>query len=238
MVGRSDPPRRRLTIDAVFDLTPCLIGNIPFSFFSVPKNPPAASLSSRRQLKAAEAIREVVASAIVTEIRDPRVQGVTVVGVKVTADMREAKVMVSVMGDQKQESLSLHGLRNSAGFLQQKIANRIDTKNTPRLSFEVDKGLQNSMTVNEILERIRREKEADEAAKSGRGDSGGGGGDSVAGQDDSQGDAVPGGDPAAGDLAARDPAAGDPAAGDSAFDDNSAVGDSPTDDDPAAPPNI
>ena len=232
MVGRSDPPRRRLTIDAVFDLTPCLIGNIPFSFFSVPKNPPAASLSSRRQLKAAEAIREVVASAIVTEIRDPRVQGVTVVGVKVTADMREAKVMVSVMGDQKQESLSLHGLRNSAGFLQQKIANRIDTKNTPRLSFEVDKGLQNSMTVNEILERIRREKEADEAAKSGRGDSGGGG-DSVAGQDDSQGGAVPGGD-----SAADDPAAGDPAAGDSAFDDNSAVGDSPTDDDPAAPPNI
>ena len=117
------------------------------------------SPASRRQLKAAEAIREVVASAIVTEIRDPRVQGVTVVGVKVTADMREAKVMVSVMGDEKQEKLSLHGLANSAGFLQKRIAQRIDTKNTPKLRFEIDKGLQNAMTVNEILERIRREKQ-------------------------------------------------------------------------------
>ena len=117
-------------------------------------------MTSRRQLKAAEAIREVVASAIVTEIRDPRVQGVTVVGVEVTADMREAKVKVSVMGDEKQEKLSLHGLANSAGFLQKRIAQRIDTKNTPKLRFEVDKGLQNAMTVNEILERIRREKES------------------------------------------------------------------------------
>lgn len=118
-------------------------------------------MTSRRLLKAAEAIREVVASAIVTEIRDPRVQGVTVIGVKVSPDMREAKVKVSVMGDEKRESLSLRGLQNSAGFLQQRIAQRIDTRHTPRLTFEIDRGVQNSMVVAEILAQIRREKEAD-----------------------------------------------------------------------------
>ena len=116
-------------------------------------------MTSRRQLKAGEAIREVVASAIVSEVRDPRVQGVTVIGVKVSPDMREAKVMVSVMGDEKREKLTLHGLQSSAGFLQKRIAENIDTRHTPKLTFEIDRGMQNSMVVGEILAKIRREKE-------------------------------------------------------------------------------
>jgi ribosome-binding factor A len=115
-------------------------------------------------LKAAEAIREVVASSILTELRDPRVRDVTVVGVKVSPDMREAKVAVSIMGDEKQQQLSLRGLQNAAGFLQSKIASRIEARHTPRLQFEIDKGVQNSLLVGEILAKIRREKEDGDAA--------------------------------------------------------------------------
>ncbi|MEM9586979.1 MAG: 30S ribosome-binding factor RbfA [Planctomycetota bacterium] len=118
-------------------------------------------MTTRRLLKAAEAIREVVAQAILTEIRDPRVKDVTVVGVQVSPDMREAKVAVSVMADEKQQTLSLRGLQNSAGFLQSKIANRIDARYTPKLVFTLDKGQQNAAVVGELLERIRREKEAE-----------------------------------------------------------------------------
>lgn len=116
-------------------------------------------MSSRRLLKAAEAIREVVAASILTELRDPRVRDVTVVGVQVSPDMREAKVAVSVMGDETQQQLSIRGLQNAAGFLQSKIAGRIDCRYTPRLQFVLDKGVQNSLLVGEILEKIRREKE-------------------------------------------------------------------------------
>ena len=118
-------------------------------------------MSSRRLLKAGEAIREVVASSILTELRDPRVRDVTVVGVKVSPDMREAKVSVSVMGDEAQQQLSLRGLQNAAGFLQSKIASRIDTRHTPRLQFVIDKGVQHSLLVGEILEKIKQEKAAD-----------------------------------------------------------------------------
>ncbi|WP_146414597.1 MULTISPECIES: 30S ribosome-binding factor RbfA [Crateriforma] len=118
-------------------------------------------MSSRRLLKAAEAIREVVAQAILTELRDPRVKDVTVVGVSVSPDMREAKVAVSVMGDEKQQNLSLRGLQNSAGFLQSKIAQRIDTRYTPRLQFSLDKGQHNAMVVGELLAKIRREQQDD-----------------------------------------------------------------------------
>ena len=117
-------------------------------------------MSSRRLLKAAEAIREVVASPILTELRDPRVRDVTVVGVKVSPDMREAKISVSVMGDESQQQLSLRGLQNAAGFLQSKIASRIDTRHTPRLQFVIDKGVQQSLLVGEILEKIKRERES------------------------------------------------------------------------------
>lgn len=121
------------------------------------------TVTSRRQLKAAEAIREVVATSILTDLRDPRVRDVTVLGVEVTADMREAKVAVSVMGDESQQQLSLRGLQNAAGFLQAKIADRIDTRYIPKLRFELDRGVKNALVVGEILNRIRAEQaEADD----------------------------------------------------------------------------
>jgi len=96
---------------------------------------------------------------ILTDLRDPRVRDVTVLGVEVTADMREAKVSVSVMGDEAQQALSLRGLQNSAGFLQSKIADRIETRYIPKLQFVLDRGVKNVAAVGEILDRIRKEKE-------------------------------------------------------------------------------
>jgi ribosome-binding factor A len=109
---------------------------------------------SRRLLKAAEAIREVVSMAILTELRDPRVKNVTVVSVEVAPDMKSAQVNVSIMGDEKQERLSLSGLQNAAGFLQKKIAERIETRYTPRLSFVIDKGVKNALEVHRILSEV------------------------------------------------------------------------------------
>src|SRR5262245_60661569 len=115
---------------------------------------------SRRLLKAAEAIREVVSMAILTELRDPRVKNVTVVSVDMAPDMKSAKVNISIMGDEKQQALTLSGLQNSAGFLQRKIADRIETRYTPRLTFVVDKGVKNSLEVMRILNEVLPKKEA------------------------------------------------------------------------------
>jgi ribosome-binding factor A len=111
-------------------------------------------MTSRRLLKAAEAIREVVSMAILTEMRDPRVKDVTVVGVEVAPDMKSAKVAVSIMGDEKKQQLSLSGLQNAAGFLQKKIADEIDTRYIPRLTFVIDKGVKNSLEIQRILNEV------------------------------------------------------------------------------------
>ena len=114
-------------------------------------------MPSRRLLKAAEAIREVVGMAILTDLQDPRIRDVTVTSVEVAADMRQAKVYVSVMGNESKQNLSLRGLQNAAGFLQSKVAKRIDTRYTPKLLFVLDQGVKKSIEVAQILGRVLNE---------------------------------------------------------------------------------
>ena len=111
-------------------------------------------MASRRTLKAAEAIREVVSMAILTDLRDPRVRDVTVTHVEVSPDMRQAKIHVSIMGDDAKQKLCLHGLRSSAGYLQSKVAQRIDTRYTPQIQFEIDMGVKNSIAIAKILNEV------------------------------------------------------------------------------------
>ena len=111
-------------------------------------------MSSRRVLRAAEAIREVVSTAILLELQDPRIQNVTVTFVEVAGDMRTAKVHVSIMSDEKQQELTLHGLRSAAGYLQQQIGDRIDTRYIPRLTFVLDEGVKHSLKISRILQDV------------------------------------------------------------------------------------
>ena len=92
--------------------------------------------------------------AILTDLRDPRIEGVTVTYVEVSPDMRQAKVHVSIMGSEAQQKLCLHGLKNSAGYLQSKISDRIDTLYTPRLQFLLDEGVKKSLAISQMLQEL------------------------------------------------------------------------------------
>ncbi len=120
-------------------------------------------MPSRRAQKAAEAIREVVSMAILAELNDPRVRDVTVTYVEVSGDLRFAKVHVSVMGDDGQQQLSLRGLQSAAGFLQSKIAQRIDLRYTPRLTFILDQGVKHSIEISSLLKQVLPQDEQAEA---------------------------------------------------------------------------
>lgn len=100
--------------------------------------------------------------AILVDLQDPRVRDVTVTKVEVAPDMRSAKVHVSVMGDEKKQQLSLRGLESSAGFLQSKVAKRIDTRYTPRISFVLDQGVKKSIEVLRILQEVLPKEASDE----------------------------------------------------------------------------
>ena len=98
--------------------------------------------------------------AILVELRDPRIEDVTVTFVEVSADLRLAKVHVSVMGDEAKQKLAIHGLQNAAGYLQRKVGDRIDTRYTPKLKFVLDQGIKNSLAVARILEDVLPDSES------------------------------------------------------------------------------
>ena len=124
-------------------------------------------MSSRRTARVASVIREVVSTTILTELRDPRIRNVTVLGAEVSPDLRYAKVKISVMGDEKDEALTLHGLNSARGYLQSKVAERVKTRYTPELRFEVDQGVRKSFEAIRILnEVLPTESEDSDAADS------------------------------------------------------------------------
>ncbi len=76
--------------------------------------------------------------------------------------MRPSLGHVSVRGNETKQRLSLQGLRSAAGFLQAKLASRIETRYTPRLEFVLDLGVKKSIEMAQILERVLPAKSPDE----------------------------------------------------------------------------
>jgi ribosome-binding factor A len=109
-------------------------------------------MPSHRPERVAEAIREVVSSAILFEVADPRVKGVTVLRAEVTRDLRNATVFVSVMGTEAEQKLALRGLQHAAGFLQARVAARLQTRFTPTLAFKNDEGVKKSIEISRLID--------------------------------------------------------------------------------------
>jgi ribosome-binding factor A len=109
-------------------------------------------MPSHRSLRMAEAIREVVSSAILFEMADPRVRAVTVLRVDLTGDLRNATVSVSVMGSEADQKQALQGLQRGSGFLQSKVAARLQTRFTPTLTFQRDDSVKRSIEMSRLID--------------------------------------------------------------------------------------
>lgn len=100
----------------------------------------------------AEAIREVVATAVLFEVADPRVRAVTVLRVELSGDLRQAKVYVSIMGTESERKRAMEGLKHASGFLQSRVAARLQTRFTPVLSFKLDEGVKKAVEIERLIE--------------------------------------------------------------------------------------
>jgi ribosome-binding factor A len=109
-------------------------------------------MPSHRSLRVAEAIREVVATAILHEMADPRVRSVTVIRVEVSSDLRFATIFVSIMGSESERKRSLRGLEHATGFLQARVAARLQTRFTPVLSFKHDESVKKSVEISRLID--------------------------------------------------------------------------------------
>ncbi|SFH81357.1 30S ribosome-binding factor RbfA [Planctomicrobium piriforme] len=111
-------------------------------------------MATRRTAKVAAAVRQVVSNAILFGLRDPRVVGVTVLTVEVPPDLRTAKVFISILGDEKTARLTMKGLEAARGYIQSKIADELDLRLTPVLTFVVDPGIKKSIEISKMLREL------------------------------------------------------------------------------------
>jgi ribosome-binding factor A len=109
-------------------------------------------MKTHRLARVAEVIRETASETILFEMRDPRVKGVTVTRTEVSGDLQHAKVYVSVMGSVGEQHLCMNGLRRAAGFIQSKLAKRLQTRFTPVIHFVLDEGVKKSIEISKLIQ--------------------------------------------------------------------------------------
>jgi ribosome-binding factor A len=119
-------------------------------------------MSSGRMRRVDEAVRQVIGDALAADLKDPRVGFVTVTDVRTSADLRHARVYVSVLGPDgassasEQRESTLAGLRSAHGYLQGLIARELGLKRTPTLEFVYDQTTDRAMRVEELIEQGSR----------------------------------------------------------------------------------
>jgi ribosome-binding factor A len=109
---------------------------------------------TRRTARVEDLLRAEIAHLITVEMGDPRVSMVTVVGVRVSPDLRHAVVQISVLGEQEERLESLGALRKARGFIRSRLARRVRMRATPELVFELDRGAEHSQRIHDILESL------------------------------------------------------------------------------------
>ncbi|MEA2200681.1 MAG: ribosome-binding factor [Solirubrobacteraceae bacterium] len=119
-------------------------------------------MTSGRMRRVDEAVRQVIGDAVAADLKDPRVGFVTVTDVKTSADLRHARVYVSVLGEggrpsePEQREATLEGLRSAHGFLQARVAGELRLKRTPALEFHYDDTTDRALRVDALIEEMGR----------------------------------------------------------------------------------
>jgi len=110
-------------------------------------------MAGQRMRRVDEAVREVLSDALGhRDLKDPRIGFVTITAVKTSADLRHARVYVSVLGSNDEREQTLAGLRSAHGVLQRRVAGELRLKRTPTLEFTYDDTTDRAMRLERLLE--------------------------------------------------------------------------------------
>ncbi len=115
-------------------------------------------MSELRVRKVQEFIKQEVSQMLLHDLKDPRLGFVTVTEVKVTGDLREAKIYVSLFGKDKEKKASLEALNKCRGFVRRELGQRLKIYYTPEISFEEDTSLDYGMHIDSLLKKVHKEE--------------------------------------------------------------------------------
>lgn len=108
--------------------------------------------------KLQEAIKQEISNILLKDIKDPRIKFVSITGVELTSDLSQAKVYVSLYGEESQKDEAWKSLNKALGFIRSEIAKRIRLRVAPVLIFTKDTSLEYSAHIQKLLNQIEREE--------------------------------------------------------------------------------
>ena len=116
-------------------------------------------MSENRTRRVAEQIKKDVSQIIRTELKDPRIAGITsVTGVEVTKDLRYASIYVSIYGDNEERETTLKILESASGFVRTEISRRIRLRYVPELSFHLDNSIEYGNHIENIIKSLKKDE--------------------------------------------------------------------------------
>jgi len=124
---------------------------------------------SQRLQRVQNLLRSEISAVLQRRLKDPRVGMVTITQVEADADLRRARVFVSVYGDAAQQAAALQGLRSGAGFIRAELMKVLHLRPMPTLEFQADPSLARGARILDLLDHIRHEQE-DNQSRSGASD--------------------------------------------------------------------
>ena len=115
------------------------------------------TVAGHRHERIAGEIQQEISVMIVGELKDPRLAGLaTVTEVRVTPDLKQAKVYVSVMGSEAEQASTLDGLRAAAGFIRHELCERLQMRRAPEVNFVLDRSEEYGEHIDELIRRTRQ----------------------------------------------------------------------------------
>lgn len=103
-----------------------------------------------------ERVRELVASVVRTQIKDPRLGMLTVTDARLTADLRDATVYYTVLGDEAEKAGTAAALESAKGLLRTTVGRALGLRHSPSLTFVLDEVPTHAKHIDDLLDRARR----------------------------------------------------------------------------------
>ena len=100
-----------------------------------------------------ESVRQVLSEAV-GQLKDPRIGFVTVTGVETSADLRHARVFISVLGAKRKQAQTLACLERAHSVLQAQLARELRMKRTPQLAFEYDPSVERGVRMTKLIDEL------------------------------------------------------------------------------------
>jgi len=110
-------------------------------------------VGSFRLERVQELLKEVI-SEVMRELKDPRVGFATITDVVMSADLRHAKIYVSILGSDQEQDETMKGLNNARGFIRREISKNIRLKHIPDITFHFDESIERGVRVVHIINEV------------------------------------------------------------------------------------